>query len=298
MRTTETTIFRDSLSSIERASERLLDYQRQVASGRRITRPSDDPVGAAAAIGERSELAAIEQYTRTGDSAMARLRVADTALSDVIDRLTQAQTAIVGAMGTQKSDVEREAAAQTLEGIRQSVLSDLNASFQGVYLFAGANSIAAPFTTGPGGVVSAYQGSTQEVMVDIDGNRAVTIGIDGSAISQGGAAASVFAALDAAAAAARAGDHAGLQQALADLGAAFDRTTAAQTRVGTTLAAIDAQQATFVDRRLAGQARVSKLEDANMAEAITGMNQADAGYRAALGATSQIARRSLMDYLS
>ena len=69
-------------------------------------------------------------------------------------------------------------------------------------------------------------------------------------------------------------------------------------RVGNNLAAMESLQTQFTDRRLAGRARVAKIEDADMAEAITGMSQADAAYRAALGATAQITKQSLMDYLS
>jgi flagellin-like hook-associated protein FlgL len=43
---------------------------------------------------------------------------------------------------------------------------------------------------------------------------------------------------------------------------------------------------------------VAKVEDTNMAEAIAGLNQADAAYRASLGVAAQLPRRSLMDYLS
>jgi flagellin-like hook-associated protein FlgL len=43
--------------------------------------------------------------------------------------------------------------------------------------------------------------------------------------------------------------------------------------------------------------RLSALEDTNMAEAITGMAQADVAYRAALGAVNTVTRMSLMDYL-
>ena len=297
MRITAATIYRDSQASIERASQRLLEFQKQVASGKRISRPSDDPQGTAAAIGERAGVAGVEQYTRTADSVTSRLTVVDTALSDIIDRLTQAQVSIVSAQGSTKTPAEREAAAQTLEGVRQAIFSDLNTSFRGTYLFAGADSTSPPFVMS-GNTVSAYQGSTLEVEVDIDEARAITVGTDGSTISQGAAAADVFAVLDSAIAAARAGDTAGLQQAFVDLGAAFDRVSAAQTRVGTSLALIEAQQAQLTDRRLAGMTRVSKIEDANMAEAITGMSQADASYRAALGATSKVTQLSLMDYLS
>jgi flagellin-like hook-associated protein FlgL len=151
---------------------------------------------------------------------------------------------------------------------------------------------------GSGGVVSGYQGSTQEVSVDIDRARTALVGLDGSSITQGTAAGDVFTVLDAAAAAARAGDTAGMQQALADLKAAFDRATDAQMRVGTSLAAIDAHETHLVDRKLAALARLSKVEDANLAESIAGMNQAEAAYQASLGATSRITRQSLMDYLS
>ena len=296
MRITAATVYRDASASIERASERLLEYQQQVASGKRINRASDDPDGTAASIGERAEVAAVEQYTRTSDSVTARLMVMDTALSDMIERLTAAHVSVISAQGT-KTDGQREVAALTLEGIKQALLSDLNTSFRGMHLFAGADSVDPPFTMN-GTTVSAYQGATQEVVVDIDQTRSATIAIDGSAISQGTAANDIFAVLDAAIAAARAGDAAGLGQAQTEIAAAFDRATNAQMRVGTHLSAIEALQSQLTDRRLAGQARIAKLEDANLATAITGMNQADTAYRAALAATGKITQLSLMDYLS
>ena len=108
------------------------------------------------------------------------------------------------------------------------------------HLFAGADSATPPWVVGSGGTVSAYQGSTLEVDVDIDDTRAVTVGIDGSTISQGSAAADIFSILDAAIAAARTGDDDGLTQARRDLDAAFDRATGAQMRIGTSLASIEA----------------------------------------------------------
>ena len=296
MRMTAATLYRDALASMERSSERLLEFQQQVHSGKRINRPSDDPDGLSAAIGERAEVAAIEQYTRTSDSVTSRLTVLDTALSSMIDRLTLAQTTIVSAQGSTKTAADREVAARTLEGIKDSLLSDFNTSFRGAYLFAGADSVEAPFVRS-GAVVSPYQGATQEVEVDLDTTRTATIGVDGSAISQGGAARDVFASLDAAIAAARSGDHAALGVASAELQAAFERVTDAQMRVGTSLASIDTLHSQLSDRKLAGKARIAKLEDANMAEAITGMTQADGAYRAALAATGRITQLSLLDFL-
>jgi flagellar hook-associated protein 3 FlgL len=148
-----------------------------------------------------------------------------------------------------------------------------------------------------GNVVSPYQGSTRRWRSNLDQTHSATIGIDGSLISQGNAASDVFAVLDGAMAAALNGDAAALGQALTDIGAAFDRATLVQTRIGTTLGAMDSLQGALTDRRLATKARIAKLEDADLASAITGMTQADAAYRASLSATSRITQLSLMDYL-
>ncbi len=296
MRMTAATVYRDATAAMEQASERLVEFQKQVETGKRISKPSDDPDGMAAAISVRAEVAGVEQYQRTTDSVNSRLMVLDTALSDMVDRLTAAQATVVAAQGSNRTPVQLEAAAQTLEGIKQALVSDLNTSFNGAHLFAGAGSTNPPFTI-TGTTVSAYQGSTSEVSVDLDQTRTATIGFDGSAISKGSATDDVFTVLDQAIAAARAGDNAGLSQAMAGLNGAFDRVSAAQMKNGANLSAIEALQGQLSDRRLAGKARISKIEDADLAQAVTGMSQADAAYRASLATTTKITQLSLMDYL-
>ena len=88
-----------------------------------------------------------------------------------------------------------------------------------------------------------------------------------------------------------------MQTALTNLDAAFTRATTAQTRVGVSLSSIEAEQARIQDTKLAVNTRLSSIEDANMAEVISGMTRADAAYRAALGAASTAAKTSLLDYL-
>jgi flagellin-like hook-associated protein FlgL len=60
---------------------------------------------------------------------------------------------------------------------------------------------------------------------------------------------------------------------------------------------IDGEKLRLEDMRIAAMSRVSKFEDANLAEAISDMSRADSAYRAALGAVSTAARVSLLDYL-
>jgi flagellar hook-associated protein 3 FlgL len=70
-----------------------------------------------------------------------------------------------------------------------------------------------------------------------------------------------------------------------------------QGRPGADERGVDAATARLPAMRLAADSRRSRLEDANMAEAITRMNEADIAYRAALSAVSSAERVSLLDYL-
>src|SRR3954467_13151161 len=92
MRVTFGSIFRNGVVDINRTAEELAVRQRQVSSGRRIHLPSDDPTAMAAAMGERTEMAVLDQFTQTTDSVDSRLTVVDSVYTDVINRLTNVQT--------------------------------------------------------------------------------------------------------------------------------------------------------------------------------------------------------------
>ena len=297
MRITFNNQYRDAARGIEVASESLIEAQRKVSSGKRISRPSDDPSAAATAVTERAQIASIEQYSRAADSVASRLTVVDSALTDIVERITAAQSTALSGMGTTRSAAEREAAAKALEGIRGTLLDDFNTSFHGSYVFAGAAATTKPYTIGGGGAVGSYAGSSTEVAVDIADEQAVTVAFNGDTIAKGTAGSHVFKTLEDLAAALRAGDDSAAQTAFAALGDAFSRAVGAQTRVGVALRTIEGEQVRLQDTKLASTERLSRLEDADMAEAIAGMTRADAAYRAALGAVGTAARVSLLDYL-
>jgi len=70
-----------------------------------------------------------------------------------------------------------------------------------------------------------------------------------------------------------------------------------QSRVGASLQRIGDAQIRLGEASRSTTARLTALEDVNMASAISALTQADTVYRAALGAAGQMNRPSLMDYL-
>jgi flagellar hook-associated protein 3 FlgL len=297
MRVTFQSQFRDTSAGIESATQRIIDAQRQVTTGKKLSKPSDDPIGASNAVAERNSIAASEQYMSTAEGVASRLSVVDTVLDDVMEKLTRAQAVAMAGRGSPTTQVQRDAAAEELRGIKQALLDDLNTKFQGTYVFSGANSQTQPYTVGGGGVVGAYAGSTTELAVDIGDGRSVTMAFDGSDIAQGSDPQHLFDELDDLITAVSAGNEAGVTSGMQALQRAFTRATGAQSSLGNDMHEIDTQKLRLQQMKQSGNERLSKLEEANMAEAITNMSHAEAAYEAALGAAARATRVSLLDYL-
>jgi flagellar hook-associated protein 3 FlgL len=292
MRVTFNTVFRTGVQEINEAAERLAARQREVSSGSRLQVPSDDPSAAAAVVGERAEMAALDQYRQTTDSVESRLTVADTLLSDIIHALTAAQTTAAAGRSTILTPEQRQALAAQVDGIREQILGDLNSRYRGVYLFSGSALTTAPFTKDAAGLVQPYAGNATPQQLDIDRDRSVEVTVDGGAM-----VGDLFDVLASLRDAILNGDMAQIDAAFQGLDAAFARVTRTQSRVGNLLAELDAHRARLGAMHRASDARRSALEDANLAESISAMQQAETAYRAALGALATTSRLSLMDYL-
>lgn len=297
MRVTFNAQNRNSTAGLEDAATRLLEFQRQVSTGKRIEKPSDDPSATLGSIGEHGELAAIDQYSRATDSVASRLSVIDTVLSDLVTQIERALVSGASARGSAKTQVQRDAAATELEGIRDTIFGDMNTAFNGTYVFSGSASTVAPYTRVGSGPISAYAGSTSEMVVDVDQQRTIKIAFNGQLVTQGSDPQDIFVEFDNMIAAVRAGNDAGIDAGMQALQRMFNRVATSQGRVGADLRTVDEQKVRLSELSRASTKRLSALEDTNMAKAITGMAQADAAYQAALGSVNSVSRLSLMDYL-
>jgi flagellar hook-associated protein 3 FlgL len=292
MRVTFNTTFRGGLADVATAAERLAEFQRQVSSHKRVHTPSADPSAASIIVTDRTEMAALDQFRQTTDSVESRLAVVDTYLSDIVSNLTAAQTTAAAARTTVTTPQQRQALAQQLRGIRDNILQDVNGQYRGVFLFSGTAVLTPPFAKDALGTVQAYAGNSSLQRLDIDRNRTVDATVDGGAVIG-----DLFQVFESLATAIEDGDMPQIDAGLDGLSAAFSRVTTAQSRVGIVLADLDEHRMRLDAAHRASDARRSSLEDANLAEAITRMQQADTAYRAALGALSTTGRLSLMDYL-
>ena len=99
--------------------------------------PSDNPGAAQRTVGEYAELGALDSYRRTADAAQSRLAAMDSAMADIVEKLTASISTAQGARGSEVTPEARAAIADAIEGMRDSVLSTVNVPYQGSSLFSG-----------------------------------------------------------------------------------------------------------------------------------------------------------------
>ncbi|HEX4739522.1 MAG TPA: flagellin [Allosphingosinicella sp.] len=130
-------------------AEAIARGQSEIASGKRILAPSDDPTAAAtvADIGRTQADQAV--WTRNIDTASALAATADTALGDVATGMNRAKELMLSAASGTTSDADRATIATELRSIAQDIQSQRTAlDSRGEPLFRANGALEIP--VGPG----------------------------------------------------------------------------------------------------------------------------------------------------
>jgi flagellar hook-associated protein 3 FlgL len=296
MRIAFSSSFEEGVRAMARAAEALADAQRQLSSGRRISQLSDDPLGSASAIAEHANISRLDSYSSATDAAASRLELSNNIVSDIVQQLTIAQTTALAGRGSTLTQSQRDAAALELLAVRDTILGDINTKFQGVFLFGGSKVTTAPFTQ-TGGGLSAYQGDAAPTVIEIGPGHTVASTFDGGKILQGSDTQHVLDVLTDLGTAIAANDQPVIANLVDALNRALDRATTAQVEMGTDLRAVDDGRGLISTSRIGAVGRLSDIEDADLAAAMSRLSQAQTAYQAVLTSMSTVGRLSLMDYL-
>lgn len=298
-RVTDATVNDRLVHQIAEQRQRIAVAQEQVASGKRINRPSDDPLGAAAVIEIRSSQTALNQFVRSATAANNALTTADGALDSYQHVLDSIQSRITQGNSDLLSDDGRKAIASELEGLQQTILNIANLRGNGQYVFGGTRQDVPPFdptTAAP----AATPTSPQSIQVEKDAPP-VAISVTGDFIFAN-ADGTIFAALQEAAAALRGtgdpvADKATLTASLQKFSAFTDQAAVARTTIGKGFNAVESATDRNTQQSLDAETSAQNIEGADFAKASVDLVAANQGLEAILETQAQSGRRTLLDLL-
>ena len=153
MRVTQNMMSNIFVRNLQKQTEAMLQRQEQLASQKRINRPSDDPAGMARVLDGRSSLAAIDQYVENIKQGKSRLEITETTLEQVDDLVQQAGDLARANSGEEITAEQREFAAENIKEIYDHIMQLANSKFGGRYMFSGYQTARRP---SPGTLIQIF----------------------------------------------------------------------------------------------------------------------------------------------
>ncbi len=287
----------DMQSTLARAQQDLRRLSRQMSSGKRLTRPSDDPVAVGAIINARSDLAKVVNRQKVLQRATRLVGPADAALDNVASAMRQVRDTMLAAGRPGLTDAARSGQAQLVRSHRERIFDEANVNTQGEYLFAGKLSRTRPFEQAAG--VVSYDGDSAGMELWVAPGRPMEVTIPGDRLfnfvdAAGDRAvpevdADLFALLDEIATAIENGDENALAGLTEDLDALYDHVVGQRGVLGARTQRIDAAAESAMNAEVAAREILSDTEDVDIAATLLELQHLQVCYEAALAATSKLA---------
>lgn len=182
MRISTSQISQVAIDSIVDQQARLSRVQLQIASGRRILTPADDPAGAARAIDLTQSISATRQYEENSSIAQSRLVAEEGALEGISNLLQRVRELTIQGNNDSQSAESRQLIALEIRQRAGELLSLANTrDANGEYIFAGFQSLSEAFSLNPDSTVS-YNGDEGQRFLQIGSSRQVAVGDSGAEV--------------------------------------------------------------------------------------------------------------------
>lgn len=184
MRISTSMVYAQGVGTIQKQQADVLKTQQQVATGRRILTPSDDPVSSSSVLELTQYMDVNEQNGANASVATAKLQMEETSLTDIGNLIIDVKTLAVNAGNGSLSASDELMLATELEARYQSLIGLSNATDEnGQYMFSGYMGSTVPFSeTSPGNV--AYNGDQGQREVRISARRQVAVSDSGADVFQ------------------------------------------------------------------------------------------------------------------
>lgn len=168
------------LNNIQKSRSELATLQNQASSGKRITKPSDDPIGAAKILANRTENKNLEQFERGVQGARLFLETTENVLSQLTESIVRAKELALQAANDTNGGSAREMIGFEIEQINNAVMEMSNRRVGERYLFGGHKTLIQPFAKDGG-----YSGDDGEMKIATNKGNFIAMNLPGDKVFLG-----------------------------------------------------------------------------------------------------------------
>ena len=161
---------------------------KELSSGKRINRPSDDPFGVLQATGLTTHKRLLDQYGRNIDTARINLYAADNALNQAVNIMTEMRTITISSVSALGDDKSHSVMADSISQLKERLFNISNSRVGETYIFGGTQSTRKPYTIdGVTGKIS-YIGDMNSMKLEVGEGALVDTTLQGTSAFGGGSA--------------------------------------------------------------------------------------------------------------
>jgi flagellar hook-associated protein 3 FlgL len=290
-----------AVNELNRVWSRLQDLQAKIATGKRVSKPSDDPIAADRIMRVQSQLRANEQYQRNLNEAREFANASDAAIGRLVEVADRVQTIAVQVADASYGPEARAGLAAELDGLLGELVGLANTEYAGKRLFGGYQTRDEPFAaqydadgriTGAGLVQRGTEGHLQREVGD---NVLLTINLTPTDLF--GDDLKLFNDIVALRDAATVGDSDKARNLVEPLAGDLDQLNLGQALVGGLLSRIDGIEQWLGHLGVELEGSRSEYEDLDMAKAAMEYQKEQTILQAALSTTTNLMDMSLVNYM-
>ena len=302
MRVSVGTLTENVIAQIRQAAARMEAAQNALSTGKRISKPSDDPVGVARSLNLRSALAAIEQYQTNNSTAGTLLSAMETAFETITNGLKEARTIAVAAANSALTPESKQGYAAQIDNIMERVLDALNTRQMDRYIFAGHATDAQPFVASVGANPYDYVGDSGILSIQIHTGTPVQVSMPGDVVANinGGANPAIpdiFTSLRDLRSDVLGDNPSEVSANLEDVDAHISNILSLRAQVGARIQKVEDLYNLTEDSKIRLKQLLSDTEDADLPEMVVELQTQQQVYQAALAVAASITRMTLVDWL-
>lgn len=289
------------LTGLDQIQQRLNDAQTELTTGLKINNVSDAPGQIANLWQTQSNLDQVQQTSSNLSRVQTEVNTAQSVLQTAVGLVERAET--LGAQGADDtaSAQTRQNLADELGSILQQLVSTANTTVDGRYIFSGDDDQQAPYSIDltQSSPISAYQGSPATRQIQGPDGSLITVSETAQQIfDSSDAQQNVFVSINNLRQALLNNDSSGISSAMADVGTSDGYLNQQLAFYGTVQDRVASAVSFGQNYQTQLQSQLSGIQDADEAQAITQMTEAQTQLQAALVSRAQIPRTSLFDFLA
>jgi flagellar hook-associated protein 3 FlgL len=305
MKVSTSQIFDRATTQMSTQQAKVSEMQTQLATGKQVLRPSDDPQQAALIQRLTTALNRQDVYQSNIDSINSRLGAEESALlaaEGVMQRIRE--LAVQASTDTVSSD-GRQIIAAEVTALRDQLVSLANSTdVSGNYVFAGSMVRTLPFAENASGEL-VYQGDQNRMLVDVSDQRQLALNRPGNEafssvvrdVDGVSERVSFFAVIDDFTAALKDNDQSQIHGSLSEISDLTQNMAISIADVGSRLRITESQLDSLTETKLRYQTLLSNAEDLDYATAITQLTSEIMSLEAGQSSFAKISQLSLFDYI-